>query len=63
VIEQTYVRAASTRPPSLLRQGRDGTVREQRLYQLVRQPKPMLDRTFALDFFDAGVEAFAFTFG
>ena len=41
----------------------NGTVREQRLYQLVRQPKPIVDRTFAIDFLDAGVEAFAFTFG
>jgi len=41
----------------------NGTVREQRLYQLVRQPKPIMDRTFAIDFLDAGVEAFAFTFG
>jgi thiol-disulfide isomerase/thioredoxin len=41
----------------------NGMVREQRLYQLVRQPKPVVDRTFAIDFLDAGVEAFAFTFG
>jgi thiol-disulfide isomerase/thioredoxin len=41
----------------------NGTVREQRLYQLVRQPKPIVDRTFAIDFLDAGLEAFAFTFG
>jgi len=40
-----------------------GTVREQRLYQLVRQPKPIVDRTFAIDFRDAGVEALSFTFG
>jgi thiol-disulfide isomerase/thioredoxin len=40
-----------------------GTVREQRLYQLVRQPGPFGDRTFAIEFLDAGVEAFAFTFG
>ena len=44
-------------------EGGNGTVREQRLYQLVRQPKPIVDRTFAIDFLDAGVEAFAFTFG
>jgi thioredoxin family protein len=44
-------------------EGGNGTVREQRLYQLVRQPKPIVDRTFAIDFVDAGVEAFAFTFG
>ncbi len=40
-----------------------GTVVEQRLYQLVRQPKPILDRRFEIEFLDAGVEAFAFTFG
>ena len=40
-----------------------GTVREQRLYQLVRQPGPIVDRTFEIEFLDAGVEAFAFTFG
>ena len=44
-------------------EGGNGTVREQRLYQLVRQPKPIADRTFAIDFLDAGVEAFSFTFG
>jgi thiol-disulfide isomerase/thioredoxin len=43
--------------------GGNGTVREQRLYQLARQPKPIVDRTFAIDFLDAGVEAFSFTFG
>ena len=40
-----------------------GSVREQRLYQLIRQPGPIVDRTFAIDFLDPGVEAFAFTFG
>jgi thiol-disulfide isomerase/thioredoxin len=40
-----------------------GTVREQRLYQLIRQPGPIVDRIFAIDFLDPGVEAFAFTFG
>ena len=44
-------------------EGGNGTVREQRLYQLARQPKPIVDRTFAIDFLDAGVEAFSFTFG
>jgi hypothetical protein len=39
-----------------------GTVREQRLYQLIRQPGPIVDRIFEIEFFDAGVEAFAFTF-
>jgi thiol-disulfide isomerase/thioredoxin len=41
----------------------NGTVAEQRMYQLVRQPGPIVDRTFAIEFLDAGVEAFAFTFG
>ena len=41
----------------------NGTVVEQRLYQLIRQPRPIVDRTFAIEFLDAGVETFAFTFG
>jgi thiol-disulfide isomerase/thioredoxin len=41
----------------------NGTVTEQRLYQLIRQPKPIADRQFEIEFLDAGVEAFAFTFG
>jgi thiol-disulfide isomerase/thioredoxin len=41
----------------------DGTVTEQRLYQLIRQPKPVADRRFEIEFLDPGVEAFAFTFG
>ncbi len=40
-----------------------GTVAEQRLYQLIRQPKPVTDRRFDIEFLDAGAEAFAFTFG
>jgi hypothetical protein len=40
-----------------------GAAAEQRLYQLVRQPKPIADRQFAIEFLDSGVEAFAFTFG
>jgi hypothetical protein len=40
-----------------------GAVTEQRLYQLIRQPGPILDRTLEIEFLDAGVEAFAFTFG
>ena len=40
-----------------------GTVTEQRLYQLVRQPKPVVDRQFEIEFLGSGVEAFAFTFG
>jgi len=41
----------------------NGTVAEQRLYQLIRQPRPVIDRTFQIEFLDAGVETFAFTFG
>jgi thiol-disulfide isomerase/thioredoxin len=40
-----------------------GTVTEQRLYQLIRQPKPIADRQFEIEFLDSGVEVFAFTFG
>jgi Cytochrome c biogenesis protein len=40
-----------------------GTVREERLYQLVRQSGTVNDRTFEIEFYDAGVRAYAFTFG
>jgi len=40
-----------------------GVVTEQRLYQLIRQPQPIADRQFEIEFLDAGMEAFAFTFG
>ena len=40
-----------------------GTVTQQRLYQLIRQPKPIVDRQFEIEFLGSGVEAFAFTFG
>jgi hypothetical protein len=40
-----------------------GTVGEQRLYQLIRQPGPIADREFEIEFLDPGAEAFAFTFG
>ena len=40
-----------------------GVVAEQRLHQLIRQPGPVVERTFEIAFLDAGVEAFAFTFG
>jgi thiol-disulfide isomerase/thioredoxin len=41
----------------------NGRVTEQRLYQLIRQPKPIADRLFEIEFLDPGMEAFAFTFG
>ncbi len=40
-----------------------GTVNAQRLYQLVRQNADIRDRTFAIEFLDPGVQAYAFTFG
>jgi thiol-disulfide isomerase/thioredoxin len=43
-------------------QGR-GSVSEQRLYQLIRQPGPIADRQFVIEFAEPGVAAYAFTFG
>jgi thiol-disulfide isomerase/thioredoxin len=40
-----------------------GTVSEQRMYQLIRQPDQIDDRQFAIEFLDRGVEAFVFTYG
>jgi thiol-disulfide isomerase/thioredoxin len=40
-----------------------GTVVEQRLYQLIRQPMPVAERQFEIEFLDPGVAAYAFTFG
>jgi hypothetical protein len=40
-----------------------GTVTDQRLYQLIRQPGHIADRQFEIEFLDTGVEAYAFTFG
>jgi hypothetical protein len=40
-----------------------GEVREPRMYQLIRQKGPILDRTFEIEFLDPGVQALDFTFG
>jgi cytochrome c biogenesis protein CcdA/thiol-disulfide isomerase/thioredoxin len=40
-----------------------GVVKEQRLYQLVRQNGAVSDHTFEIEFLDPGVQAYAFTFG
>jgi len=40
-----------------------GAIVGQRLYQLVRQGKPVVDREFEIEFLDPGAQAFAFTFG
>ena len=41
----------------------NGAVSEPRLYQLIRQPGRVEERTFEIAFLDAGVEAYVFTFG
>ena len=40
-----------------------GTVVEQRLHQLIRQPMPIAERMFEIEFLDPGVAAYGFTFG
>jgi Thioredoxin like C-terminal domain len=40
-----------------------GVVTEPRLYQLIRQPKPVQDQLFEIEFLDPGIETFSFTFG
>ena len=41
----------------------NGTVTGERLYQLIRQKGDIADHTFAIEFLDPGVQAYAFTFG
>ena len=41
----------------------NGAVAEQRLYQLIRQPGAIVDRTIEISFRERGVEAYVFTFG
>jgi len=43
--------------------GGSAILTQQRMYQLVRQAGPVVDRTFSIQFLDRGAEAFAFTFG
>ncbi len=40
-----------------------GTLDAPRMYQLIRQPAPVDDRLFEIEFLDAGAEVFSFTFG
>ena len=40
-----------------------GALVEQRMYQLIRQPGPIVDRLFEVEFLDAGAQALCFTFG
>jgi methionine-S-sulfoxide reductase len=41
----------------------NGTVREQRLYQLIRQKGAVGEHEFTIEFLDGNVEAYSFTFG
>jgi hypothetical protein len=41
----------------------NGTATEPWMYQLIRQTAPISDRQFEIEFLDAGVEAYSFTFG
>jgi thiol-disulfide isomerase/thioredoxin len=41
----------------------NGTIVEPRLYQLIRQPDPIVDRQFEIEFLDPGAQAYDFTFG
>ena len=40
-----------------------GTVRDQNTYQLIRQAGPIVERRFEIEFLEAGVEGYCFTFG
>jgi hypothetical protein len=40
-----------------------GVVREQRLYQLIRQSGDVHEHEFSVEFLDDGVQAYSFTFG
>jgi hypothetical protein len=40
-----------------------GTLAQQRLYQLIREPGAISDRTFEIAFEGPGAEAYCFTFG
>ena len=56
------------RPPGLAH-GADvdadgkGLLVEHRLYQLIRQPQPIVDRKFEIEFDEPGAVAYSFTFG
>jgi thiol-disulfide isomerase/thioredoxin len=44
-------------------EGGQGTLSDQRLYQLVREPGSISERTFEIAFLEPGAEAYVFTFG
>jgi hypothetical protein len=41
----------------------NGTMTQQRLHELVREPLPIADRTFEIAFIKPGAETYCFTFG
>jgi hypothetical protein len=41
----------------------DGVIKEQRLYQLIRQAAGVSERVFTIEFLDNDVQAYSFTFG
>ena len=41
----------------------NGVVTEPRMYQLIRQQAPIVDRQFEIEILNAGVQAYSFTFG
>ena len=41
----------------------NGALSQQRVYQLIRQPGRISERTFEITFADPGAQAFCFTFG
>jgi cytochrome c biogenesis protein CcdA/thiol-disulfide isomerase/thioredoxin len=41
----------------------NGVIREQRLYQLIRQTSAVGEHTFSIELLDSGAEAYSFTFG
>jgi hypothetical protein len=43
--------------------GGQGVVKEQRLYQLIRQSGDVREHVFSIEFLDGGVQAYSFTFG
>ena len=43
--------------------GGRGVVRDQNTYQLIRQPGPITDRRFEIEFLETGAEVYCFTFG
>jgi thiol-disulfide isomerase/thioredoxin len=54
--------SAAARGSDVDEEGR-GTVTEPRMYQLIRQPGPIVDHEFEIQFLEPGVAVFDFTFG